>query len=558
MRDLPVNWTAATLGQLSTEPEQVVPAHGDSIRYIDIGSIDRVKKLIVNPQTLRGEDAPSRARKRVSTGDTLVSMTRPNLNAVALVPTELNGEIASTGFDVLRPSEGIDARWLNYLVRTDEFVASMSNLVQGALYPAVRSKDVRSFVAPVAPSDEQTRIADKLDTVLTRVQACWDRLDRVSALLKRFRQAVLAAATSGGLTSDWEGSEQTEHTAESLLSELAKRRPQSMSAEPRSLDGLFPLPHSWRWTNLQFLLSPEEPFCYGVVQPGHDDASGVFLVRAGDLKEGTVNLADLRRIPASVDVEHRRSRLRGGEVLVTVVGAGIGESSIAPPEVAGFNIARAIAKLPVREVSARYVHLWLLSATAIRIMKSDAREVARPTLNLEQLKTLPVPIPPLSEQSEIVRRAESLLRLAGSIEARYSDARMHAQRLNSLLLGKAFRGELVPQDPRDEPAGALLSRIAAQRDQASSSTKARQPRKQRAQRGPQETHAMTKSRHDNDVMGQPYLAQHLRRLGAPASAEALFKLAELPVADFYKQLAWEVAQGHVKDQQTLLAPGHAA
>jgi type I restriction enzyme S subunit len=69
---------------------------------------------------------------------------------------------------------------------------------------------------------------------------------------------------------------------------------------------------------------------------------------------------------------------------------------------------------------------------------------------------------------------------------------------------------------------------------------------------------MTKSRQDDDVMGQPYLAGHLRRIGAPANAEALFKVAELPVADFYKQLAWEVDQGYVKDNETALEPGHAA
>lgn len=68
---------------------------------------------------------------------------------------------------------------------------------------------------------------------------------------------------------------------------------------------------------------------------------------------------------------------------------------------------------------------------------------------------------------------------------------------------------------------------------------------------------MTKSRQDDDVMNQPYLAAHLRRIGTPTSAEVLFKLAELPVADFYKQLAWEVAEGHVKDNQATLEPSHA-
>ena len=68
---------------------------------------------------------------------------------------------------------------------------------------------------------------------------------------------------------------------------------------------------------------------------------------------------------------------------------------------------------------------------------------------------------------------------------------------------------------------------------------------------------MTKSRQDADVMGQPYLAAHLRRLGGQAPAEALFKATELPVADFYKQLAWEVAKGHVRDGTTTLEAGDA-
>ena len=128
----------------------------------------------------------------------------------------------------------------------------------------------------------------------------------------------------------------------------------------------------------------------------------------------------------------------------------------------------------------------------------------------------------------------------------------------SLTLAKAFRGELVPQDPNDEPASALLARIVNQRTASAAEPKARLPRRARATRAPKEAAAMTKSRQDHDVMGRPYLAQHLRRLGAPTPAEALFKVSELPVADFYKQLAWEVAHGHVQDNQTTLEPGHAA
>ena len=150
------------------------------------------------------------------------------------------------------------------------------------------------------------------------------------------------------------------------------------------------------------------------------------------------------------------------------------------------------------------------------------------------------------------------MNLASEIERRHVASARLVLRLTPLTLAKAFRGELVPQDPDDETASALLARITAQRDVPASVAAASTPRRGRPPRAPKETATMTKSRQDDDVLGKPYLAGHLRRIGTPANAEALFKAAELPVADFYKQLAWEVAQGHVKDNQTTLEPGHAA
>ena len=144
---------------------------------------------------------------------------------------------------------------------------------------------------------------------------------------------------------------------------------------------------------------------------------------------------------------------------MTVVGAGIGETAIAQSECAAFNIARAVAKLPVREFNARYVHLWLQSGRAVGWMKGDSREVARPTLNLEQLQTLPVPIAPLPEQQEIVRRVDGLFALADQLELRLAKARGQVDRLTPSLLARAFAGQLVPQDPTDEPAEKLLARI---------------------------------------------------------------------------------------------------
>lgn len=537
--DLPPGWTKVALGTVSSEPDQHVPADDEAFSYIDIGSIDRSAKVIREPQRMLGKDAPSRARKKVAAGDTLVSMTRPNLNAVALVPDALDGQIASTGFDVLRPARGIDPRWLAYLVRTDEFVGAMSELVQGALYPAVRTKDVRGFVAPLAPAAEQTRIADQLDTLLARVQACQDRLEAIPALLKRFRQAVLHAAVNGSLTAS--------------ISQLKGSATQVVKLGEDELV----VPASWQVVDLQQVIDPARPLCYGVVQPGVETSDGVPLIRVQDMESGTILKSQLRTVAPSVDAEYRRSRVVGGEVLVSVVGT-IGRTSVVPTGLSA-NIARAVARIACRDdVSGLWVHYWLSTDSVQWHLLNSAKEVARKTLNLSDLARIPIALPGPAERSLIVEKVGAYLRLAKKIESIVEAARGKSQRLAPLTLAKAFRGELVPQDPNDEPASALLARIAAQYNAPTNDATARAPRRGRPRRAPTEAATMTKSRQDDDVMRKPYLAGQLRRIGTPASAEALFKVAELPVADFYKQLAWEVAQGHVKDNQTTLEPGHAA
>lgn len=179
-------------------------------------------------------------------------------------------------------------------------------------------------------------------------------------------------------------------------------------------------------------------------------------------------------------------------------------------------------------------------------------------ISMGAVTEFPIPLPPQEEQQEIIRQVEMLFGIADRIEARCTPMRAHAKRLAPQLLAKVFRGELVEQDPRDEPASVLLDRVAAQRSASTHQPKKRTTTKTRTTREPKEAAAMTKSRKDDDVKDKPYLAGHLRRIGAPATAAALFKAAELPVADFYKQLVWEVSQGYVKDNQTSLETSYEA
>lgn len=159
-------WPSTTIGELCERTSQRDPSlrPEDEFTYVDISSVDKDSKLIVRPTQLLGKDAPSRARKEIRAGDILVSTVRPNLNSVALVPEELDGEIASTGFCVLRPKATIAlSRYCFYWARTDIFVSYLVSRARGASYPAVTDQVVFSCPLPLPPPTEQRRIVEILD-----------------------------------------------------------------------------------------------------------------------------------------------------------------------------------------------------------------------------------------------------------------------------------------------------------------------------------------------------------------------------------------------------------
>jgi len=134
-----------------------------AFEYIDIAGIDREQKVIASTTTMTGADAPSRARKPVQAGDVLISTVRPNLNAVAMVPEELDGQIASTGFCILRSKDKVmDPRFLFYYSQTPSFIESLLTHVRGANYPAVTDKIVREVEVPLPPPSEQRKIVELL------------------------------------------------------------------------------------------------------------------------------------------------------------------------------------------------------------------------------------------------------------------------------------------------------------------------------------------------------------------------------------------------------------
>lgn len=160
-----MSWRKAQIAKICLRTQVRDPARtpDERFRYVDISAVDRSLKVITSAPEIAGADAPSRARKEIREGDVLVSTVRPNLNAVSMVPANLDGQIASTGFCVLRPDPAVVlGKYLFYFTTTPVFVGILSSKVRGAHYPAVSDADVKDIELPLPPLSEQRRIVEIL------------------------------------------------------------------------------------------------------------------------------------------------------------------------------------------------------------------------------------------------------------------------------------------------------------------------------------------------------------------------------------------------------------
>ena len=439
--EIPTTWATTTIDDLvASKVSQDGPTHS-TFRYIDIGSVDNIVKRIIEPKELPAAEAPSRARQRVQAGDILVSMTRPNLNAVARVGSEHDGSVASTGFDVLRP-KGPFSDWLFAIVRSHDFVHDMSELVQGALYPAIRPSDIRSYPIALPPESEQRRIIAKLDALQSRTRLAREALAAIPTLLDHYRQSVLAAAFL--------------EAAPDFASILADEGATLSTPAIRTL--------------LE-VCDPTRGIPYGIVQTGQEYSGGIPTVRCGDIKDFSIAISALKRVDPAIVAQYARTTLLGGEVLIAIRGS-VGQVSVAPSEMCGMNISREVAMIPVLPtMDPWFVCYFLASPLGQRQVTDQVKGVAQQGINLGDLHKVIIPHLDIAQQRSVVTAIRRHLGFIKTIEQQIGS--ISVDHLDQSLLATAFRGELVPQDPADEPASVLLDRIRATRAQAGDAPRSR-------------------------------------------------------------------------------------
>lgn len=383
------------------------------------------------PETLE-----PKVRLEVNAGDLLMTCAGPRVRCgvACLVRETPPKRFISGKMYRFRANEAlIDSRLLEAFLRIPSTKAQIDAMKTGISESGmnITHEKFSQLIVPIAPRAEQNRIADKLDTVLTSVDAVNTRLARVAPLLKRFRQSVLAAATSGRLTEDWRG-DLEQDWATHKLGDLLEGKPRN-GYSPKAVDYETPV----RSLTLSATTS-------GTFKGEH----------AKYIDEEIPDDSHLWLEPDDILIQRANSLEYVG---VSAIFNGPEKSFIYPDLMMK---ARANTR-----TTSRFLHLLLCAEGTRKYFRENATGTAgnMPKINQQTVINAPCRLPTLAEQTEIVRRVETLFAFADRLEARLAQAQTAATRLTPALLAKAFRGELVPQDPNDEPAAELLRRLQAQR-----------------------------------------------------------------------------------------------
>ena len=353
----------------------------------------------------------------------------------------LSGAIGSTLVG-LKALGGIQTKFLEYtLMQQNNFIKETST---GTGLQHINKDFFKICKIPLPPLPEQHRIVAKLDAIFASIESNKQRLEKIPQILKRFRQSVLAAAVSGKLTEDWrEDNEIKEEWEEVELNSVLPK------------GGIF-----------------DGPFGSNLKTDDYTD-KGIRVIRLENIE----HLKFIEEKETYVSEEKYKSLVRH-----TVREGDIIFSSFITDEIRACILpklsTKAIAKADCfcirpdeKKIDKQFLLYNLISMNSHQQLVSNIHGATRPRINTTQLKTLILSIPSLEEQKEIVRRVEQLFAFADKIEARYTKAKAMLDKIPQSILAKAFRGELVPQDPNDEPASVLMERITAEKEKIGSENK---------------------------------------------------------------------------------------
>ena len=438
MKGLPTGWANVSVRDVVDDYDTIDPQKTPDrqFAYVDISAIDNSVQRITAPKEFFGKDAPSRARRVIRADDVLFSTVRTYLKNVARVPAELDGQLTSTGICVLRANATADPAYLFRWACSIDFINEISQAQDGTLYPAVRDEDVLAGPIPLPPLPEQRRIVHKLDTLTARSATARTHLAAIEKLVERYKTGLLSSELSGiplGKQPD-----------------VTKLQPISNDNE-RGTWAFDALAADWTWTTFKSFLENRTDSYRKLPQKDYQTEGPYPVIDQGaELIGGfcaDANLLLPANPPFIIFGDHTRC--------VKFFDA---------PFVQGADGIKVFHA--GKDVDIKFAY-W-----ALKGLKLPDKGYSR---HAKFLKESFFPRPPIDEQREIVRRIETAFAKIDHLAVEAAKALKLLGHLDQRILAKAFAGDLVPQDPTDEPAETLLARIREARTFAPKARRGRKP-----------------------------------------------------------------------------------
>lgn len=494
---LPAGWSYAIVGSFRRRRSVTFnPTIAGKAQY-ELYSVP--SHAIREPEIIRVADIGSN-KQYVSPGDVLISRINPRLNRTWVVGDKTKHEqIASTEWVVFPESDAIESRYLAILLsdfRIRDFLAANASGVGGSL-TRVRPNLFDEIRIPIPPAQEQRRIVEKIEALFDEIDKGVESLRAAKSTLDLYRKSLLKSAFEGRLTADWRAQNPDKlEDPETLLARISKERearyqqqleewsvssakwsngtvrdrkpkrplkPKRLTPlSTNELKKLGPLPTVWRWIRIGDI-----SLVGTGVTPLRSESS---YYEGGDIPwitSGALN-APFVRNPTEYVTTHalNNTNLRiypSRTLLVALYGEGKTRGKCSELMIPA-TTNQAIAAIVQEDTASSFRRFlkWFLNKSYGEI-RAGASGGVQPNLNLGIIETTPVPLCSVLEAKEIVRRIEEKTSLIQKVELEVEDDLTRAEALRQSILKQAFSGKLVPQDPTDEPATALLERILAKK-----------------------------------------------------------------------------------------------
>ena len=374
--DIPESWKVRPLKYLAKCNQDVLletTAPDYSFRYVDIGSVT-YERGITGYQELRFEDSPSRARRKVSVGDTIISTVRTYLKAIAIISDSEN-VIVSTGFAVYTPDEAIYPQYLYYFCKSEGFVQEIDKNSYGIAYPAINT-DLLSRICIAYPCyEEQQAIADFLDKECAQIDSITADLEKQIELLQQYKKSLITETVTKGLD-------------------------KSVPMKDSGVEWLGKIPEHW----------DVEPIKYRVTFHNGDrgenypskselQSEGIPFINAGHLEGDGLNMDNMDYISEEKYRIMGGVKLRSGDILYCLRGS-VGKNAIV--DMNQGTVASSLVAIRSVRISAKYLYYCLNSHIEEVQRYLWDNGTAQPNLSADNLGKYKICIPPVEEQMTIV------------------------------------------------------------------------------------------------------------------------------------------------------------